>query len=457
MNTTADTVARRAGFQRIDGELCCDGFPLSEVARLHATPTYVYSSELIREKYRRYDAAFGDVAHLVCYAAKANSTMGVLGLLAAEGAGFDIVSQGELMRVLHAGGNPKRIVFSGVGKTRSDIAAGLAAGIRCFNVESLAELKRIDAVARELGVVAPVSMRVNPDVDPHTNARIATGLKSAKFGIALRDVKDAYRRAAELANLRVEGISCHIGSQVSDPRPYEEMTEVLFALLRELDADGIRVAHVDFGGGAAVAYREGDPELAPEALVARLAALTKEKAPYPVEILIEPGRSIVAEAGVLLTTVEYVKPMEADADCCIVDASMTELIRPTLYDAWHRIEPVAHPARAGAKPVNIVGPVCESSDWLGSRREIDVAAGDVLAVCTAGAYGMSMASNYNSRPLPAEVMIEKGQMTTLRERQDVVELFAAERAPECAKQGSLDEEAFERVNRVRLAFLNAAR
>jgi len=410
-----------SGLSRIAGELALDGMKLSEVARKFGTPCYVYSRSMIESAYREFDRGLAGVDHLVCYAVKANSNLAILDLLARLGAGFDIVSGGELARVRAAGGRADRVIFSGVGKSQSEIEAALAADIHCFNVESEPELERLDAAAGKAGKRATVSLRINPDVDARTHPYISTGLASNKFGIPFGRARDAYRRAASLSNLRIAGIGCHIGSQILDTGPLDEALDRVLELARELAADGIKLEHLDLGGGFGIRYRDEEP---PDigAYCRRLAERLK---PTGYRVMLEPGRSIVGAAGVLLTRVEYLK-LDKAKRFAVVDASMSELIRPALYESWHEIVPVAGRG-ARAETYDIVGPVCESSDVLGTARSLAVEAGDFLAILAAGAYGMTMASNYNSRPRPAEVLIDGDRALEIRSREDVASLFALEK------------------------------
>jgi len=403
------------------GNLTLDGVPLTDVARRFGTPCYVYSRAAIEAAFAAFDRGLDGSDHLVCYAVKANSNLAVLGVLARLGAGFDIVSGGELARVLAAGGPASRVIFSGVGKTREEIRAALAAGIKCFNVESEPELERLDALAGEAGVRAPVSLRINPDVDARTHPYISTGLAGNKFGIPHGHALDVYARAAAMRNLRVTGIDCHIGSQILDTGPLDEALERIVELADALAARGIALEHVDLGGGMGIRYRN-EPEPDIEAYGRRL---VKRLASRGVQILLEPGRAIVGNAGVLLTKVEYLKTDKAKR-FAVVDASMSELLRPALYKAWHDIVP-AHATVAEPAVYDVVGPVCESSDVLGTERTLAVREGDLLAILSAGAYGMAMASNYNTRPRPCEVMIDAGAAVQVRERESVASLFALER------------------------------
>jgi diaminopimelate decarboxylase len=404
---------------------------LGDIAARFGTPCYVYSRAALTATYAAYRDALQ--AHgladrsLVCYAVKANSNLAILNLFARLGAGFDIVSGGELARVLAAGGSAGKIVFSGVGKSRAEMRAALEAGIHCFNVESASELDQLDEVAGSLGRRAPVSLRVNPDVDAKTHPYISTGLKTAKFGIAFGEAFDIYRRAAHLPHIAVRGIDCHIGSQLLDPAPAAEAADKVLALVDRLAAAGIALEHIDLGGGMGIQYRADEPAppvadyLAP--MLAKLAG-RREK------LVFEPGRSLVGNAGLLLTRVQVLKPGE-EKHFAVVDAAMNDLMRPALYDAWHDIVPVSAAKvgagdTAAAMPYEIVGPVCESGDFLGHDRKLALNEGDLLAILSAGAYGMAMASNYNSRPRAAEVMVDGDATHLIRRREEVPELFALE-------------------------------
>jgi diaminopimelate decarboxylase len=403
--------------------LYLEGVALDVLARTHGTPLYVYSRAAMRDAARRYERALAGRAHLLCYAMKANSNLAVLQTLAAEGCGFDIVSAGELERVLAVGVPASRVVFSGVGKTRTEMARALQAGVRCFNVESLAELERLDEVARALGARAPVSVRVNPDVDARTHPYISTGLRDNKFGIAHDQALAAYRRAAELPGLVVQGIDCHIGSQITELAPYLDALDRVLDLVEAVEAEGIALHHLDVGGGLGITYTDETPPAA-DALVHALLARLDARGHGSREILLEPGRSLVGNAGVLLTEVQYLKPGERKS-FCVVDAAMNDLVRPAMYEAWMGIVPCVE--RDGDPAAwDVVGPVCESGDWLGRDRTFAVAPGDVLAVLSAGAYGMTMASNYNTRPRAAEVMVDGEHAVVVRERETVTQLFAGE-------------------------------
>ncbi len=411
-------------FDYRDGCLYGEQVDLQQLAQRHGTPLYAYSRATLERHWKAFDNALGERPHLVCYAVKANSNLAVLALLARLGSGFDIVSGGELARVVKAGGKPSRVVFSGVGKTVAEMEQALEAGIRCFNVESTAELRRLDEVAGAHGVVAPISLRVNPDVDAGTHPYISTGLKENKFGIDTAAALEAYRQAAEAAHLRVAGVDCHIGSQLTEIAPFVDALDRVLALVARIEAEGISVQHLDLGGGLGVRYRDEhppSPEQYMRPIVARLANSEKE-------ILIEPGRAIAANAGVLLTRVQYLKESE-HKNFAIVDAAMNDLIRPALYGAWQDIVPLRQRA-AGSKAYDIVGPVCETGDFLGKDRHLDIAPGDLLAVRAAGAYGFTMSSNYNSRPRAAEILIDGNTAHLVRRRESVASLFADEAIPD---------------------------
>jgi diaminopimelate decarboxylase len=406
-----------------------EGVTLDSVAANFGTPCYVYSRAALTAAYAGYRDALTAQGllerSLICYAVKANSNLAILNVFARLGAGFDIVSGGEMARVLAAGGNPAKIVFSGVGKSAAEMRAALEAGIHCFNVESANELELLNSVALELGRRAPVSFRVNPDVDPKTHPYISTGLKSSKFGVAFTDAPALYRRAASLPGITVKGIDCHIGSQLLDPAPAAEATDKLLDLVDRLAADGIVLEHIDVGGGMGITYRADEPApAAADYLAPMLSRLVKRTE----KLIFEPGRSLVGNAGVLLTRVMTLKPGE-EKHFAVVDAAMNDLMRPALYDAWHEIVKVgAGGTAAETQSWEIVGPICESGDFLGHDRELALAQGDLLAIKSAGAYGMAMASNYNTRPRAAEVMIDGDQVHLIRRRETVSELFALESA-----------------------------
>lgn len=407
-------------FSYRDGQLFAEGVALPALAQRFGTPTYVYSRAHIESQYRAYADALQGMPHLVCFAVKANSNLGVLNVLARLGAGFDIVSIGELERVLAAGGQPERIVFSGVGKTREDMRRALEVGVHCFNVESGEELVRLQQVAAEMGVVAPVSLRVNPDVDAGTHPYISTGLKENKFGIAIADAEAFYARAHELSNLDVIGVDCHIGSQLTTLPPFLDALDRLLALIDRLAVLGIRIRHLDLGGGLGVRYREEQPPLASD----YIKAVRKRIDGRDLALVFEPGRSIVANAGVLLTRVEYLKHTE-HKDFAIVDAAMNDLIRPALYQAWMDVVPVK-PREGEPRHYDIVGPICETGDFLAKDRPLMLAEGDLLAVRSAGAYGFVMSSNYNTRGRAAEVMVDGDEAYEVRRRESVQELYAGE-------------------------------
>jgi diaminopimelate decarboxylase len=404
-----------------DGILHAEAVPLPRIAAEHGTPCYVYSRAALESGYRQFRQALGGRDALICYAVKANSNLAVLNLFARAGAGFDIVSGGELARVLAAGGNPTQVVFSGVGKSRAEIGQALAAGILCFNVESAAELDALDEIAGSLGRRAPIALRVNPDVDPKTHPYIATGLKSAKFGIPFAEALPLYRRARKLRHVDILGIACHIGSQLLDPTPAAEAATRLLRLVDALAAEGIVLAHIDLGGGMGIRYRDEAAPAVADYLAPTLAILAGRRQ----RLLFEPGRSLVGNAGLLLARIEYLKHGE-ERNFAVVDAAMNDLMRPALYDAWHDILPVRQGAGALAE-YEVVGPVCESGDFLGRARRLAIVQGDLLAVMSAGAYGMSMSSNYNTRPRAAEVMVDGDEVHLVRARERVEQLFAGER------------------------------
>ncbi|MGH8437915.1 MAG: diaminopimelate decarboxylase [Pseudomonas sp.] len=407
-------------FNYRDGQLFAEGVALSAIAERFGTPTYVYSRAHIEAQYRSYADALQGVSHLVCFAVKANSNLGVLNLLARLGAGFDIVSGGELERVLAAGGRADRVVFSGVGKTREDMRRALEVGVHCFNVESTDELERLQVVAAEMGLRAPISLRVNPDVDAGTHPYISTGLKENKFGIAIADAEEVYIRAAQLPNLEVVGVDCHIGSQLTTLEPFLDALDRLLALIDRLGDCGIHLRHLDLGGGVGVRYRDEEPPLAGD----YIKAIRERLGERDLALVFEPGRYIVANAGVLLTRVEYLKHTE-HKDFAIVDAAMNDLIRPALYQAWMNVTAV-QPRAGEGRTYDVVGPICETGDFLAKERELNLAEGDLLAVHSAGAYGFVMSSNYNTRGRCAEVLVDGDQAFEVRRRETVAELFAGE-------------------------------
>ncbi|MCI0344224.1 MAG: diaminopimelate decarboxylase [Chloroflexi bacterium] len=408
-------------FQRRGGRLQAESVPLEDLARRFGTPCYVYSRAALEHAFRAFTAPLAGRDHLVCYALKANSNLGVLDVLARLGAGFDIVSGGELARVAAAGGDPGKVVFSGVGKSEAEIRAALAAGILCFNVESAAELARIERIAGQVSARAPISLRVNPDVDPKTHPHISTGLKENKFGIAYDEAMALYRQAASSRTLQVVGIGFHIGSQLTEVAPFVAALDRVLPLVDALAKRGITMHHLDLGGGLGIRYRDEQPPPPADYLGAMLARLSGRTE----KILLEPGRALVGNAGVLLTRVEYLKH-GPDRNFAVVDAAMNDLLRPALYDAWHDIVPVA-PRDAAPREYDVVGPVCESADFLGRGRSLALAEGDLLAVLSAGAYAMAMSSNYNTRPRAPEVMVDGSMAHLVRERERLPSLFASER------------------------------
>ncbi|HEY2628941.1 MAG TPA: diaminopimelate decarboxylase [Usitatibacter sp.] len=408
-------------FVREGGVLSVEGVSLERIAAEFGTPCYVYSRAAIESAYRDFDEGLAAVNHLVCYAVKANSNLAILDALQRMGAGFDIVSGGELERVLAAGGRADRVIFSGVGKSEAEMRAALEAGVRCFNVESEPELERLDAIAASMGKKAPVSLRINPDVDAKTHPYISTGLAGNKFGIPHARALDAYRRAASLSHLEVTGIGCHIGSQILDSGPLDQALERVLELAASLRSEGIVLHHLDLGGGFGIRYRDEAP-IDVRKYCQRLALRLKD---CGMDVMLEPGRAICGPAGVLLTRIEYLK-LDKAKRFAVVDASMSELIRPALYKAYHEIVTVRE---GGGAPLayDVVGPVCESADVLGTDRTLAAQEGDLLAILSAGAYAMVMASNYNSRPRPPEVLVDAGRAFLVREREAVASLFAMER------------------------------
>ncbi|QHI98227.1 diaminopimelate decarboxylase [Xylophilus rhododendri] len=412
-----------------DDALHLEDVALADLARSHGTPLYVYSKAAMLGALAAYQRGFAGREVQICYAMKANSTLGVLQLFARAGCGFDIVSGGELRRVLAAGGEAAKVIFSGVGKTQAEMREALAAGIGCFNVESEAEIDVLDAVAREMGAVAPISIRVNPNVDPKTHPYISTGLKGNKFGVAHERAVAVYQHAAALPGLRVLGIDCHIGSQITEETPYLDAMDRVLDLVAAIEAQGIRLHHIDFGGGLGIDY-QGDTPPAADALWTRLLARLDARGYGQRKLLIEPGRSLVGNAGVCLTEVLYNKPGESK-NFCIVDAAMNDLPRPAMYQAYHAIVPLRLPAAGAATTtVDVVGPVCESGDWLGRDRVLSVRPGDHLAVLSAGAYCMSMASNYNSRGRGAEVLVDGAVAHLIRQRETSEDQMRGERLPD---------------------------
>ena len=404
-----------------DGTLCAEGVPLPQIAAAHGTPCYVYSRAALLARLEEFRQALTGRDALVCYAVKANSNLAVLNLFARAGAGFDIVSGGELARVVAAGGDPAKVVFSGVGKTAEEMRQALAMGIFCFNVESAAELERLNDIAGQVGKRASIALRVNPDVDPKTHPYISTGLRGNKFGVAYGEALALYRRARALPHVDIAGIACHIGSQLLDPAPAAAAAAKILALAARLAAAGLALRHLDLGGGIGIRYRDETPPSVAGYLAPILAKLAGRKE----KILFEPGRALVGNAGILLTRIEHLKHGE-EKNFAIVDAAMNDLMRPALYDAWHDILPVGQGA-SDTTEYEIVGPVCESGDFLGHARALAVAEGDLLSIMSAGAYGMAMSSNYNTRPRAAEVIVDGDQAFVVRERETIEQLFAGER------------------------------
>jgi len=421
----AAVLAGHPHFHFRGGALHAEDVALSELAARLGTPLYVYSRAALASAWQAYRDAVGGRNVLVCYGMKANSNLAVLAEFARLGAGFDIVSGGELARVLAAGGDPAKVVFSGVGKQAWEMEAALQAGVRSFNVESVPELQRLSEVATRLGRVAPVSLRVNPDVDAQTHPYISTGLKENKFGIPIGAAPQAYRLAASLPGIRVTGVDCHIGSQITDPGPYLDALDKLLDLVAALAAEGIAIGHLDLGGGLGIRYGDETP-LAPATLLDRVFERLAARGQAHLHLLLEPGRSLVGNAGVLLTRVQYLKHAEA-RNFAIVDAAMNDLLRPALYEAWHGVHPVAAPAAtAQAAVYDVVGPVCESADWLARGRRLALAQGDLLAIESAGAYGHVMSGNYNSRPRAAEVMVDGARWHVVRRRETFDDLIRGE-------------------------------
>jgi diaminopimelate decarboxylase len=406
-----------------DSHACVEGVVLTDITERYGTPCYVYSKAALAQAYAAYRAALAGRNARICYAVKANSNLSILKLFAQLGAGFDIVSGGELARVLAAGGAPDKVVFSGVGKSCAEMRQALEAGIYCFNVESASELEQLNVIAGELSLCAPIALRVNPNVDPKTHPYISTGLKTAKFGVTFESAVALYRRALALPNLRIRGIACHIGSQLLDPQPAADAAGKLLELVDTLAADNIVFAHIDLGGGMGIRYRDENVLSVADYLAPMLARLAGRKE----MLLVEPGRSLVGNAGLLLTRVEVLKHGE-EKNFAVVDAAMNDLARPALYDAYHEIQKVGAGKTAPGvlQHYEIVGPICESGDFLGHDRELSLAEGDLLAILSAGAYGMAMSSNYNTRPRAAEVMVEGTSVRLIRRRETIAELLALE-------------------------------
>ena len=407
-------------FDYVNGTLHAEKVPVADIATVHGTPVYIYSRATLERHYRAFDEALDGLDHLICYAVKANSNLAVLQVMARLGAGFDIVSVGELERVLAAGGDPARVVFSGVGKRADEMRRALEAGIHCFNVESEPELERLERVAADMGVTAPVSIRVNPDVDAKTHPYISTGLKENKFGIDMAEALRVYARAAEMKHLDVQGIDCHIGSQLTELSPFLDALDRVLALVDRLAEEGIHIRHLDLGGGLGIRYQGEEPPAPAD----YAAALRERLGERKLAIVLEPGRAIAGNAGILVTRVEYLKHT-AHKHFAIVDAGMNDLMRPALYDAWQEIIPVTPRAGEG-RIYDVVGPVCETGDFLGKDRLLNLEPADLLAVRSAGAYGFTMSSNYNSRPRAAEVMVDGDRTHVVRQRETLESLYAGE-------------------------------
>jgi diaminopimelate decarboxylase len=405
-----------------DGSLYAENVPASDIAKAHGTPCYVYSRAALEDAFGQYQQALAGCEHLICYAVKANSNLAVLNVLARLGAGFDIVSAGELERVVAAGGDPGRIVFSGVGKRPEEMARALELGIHCFNLESAAELDVLNRVAGELGRVAPVSVRVNPDVDAQTHPYISTGLRENKFGVTAEEALDVYRRAAQLDHVQIVGLDCHIGSQLTQISPFIDALRRMLTLVDTLADMGINIRHLDLGGGLGVRYRDENPP----SIADYIGAIRQELAGRNMQLLFEPGRSIAANAGLLLTTVEYLKPT-AEHNFALVDAAMNDMIRPALYQAWLDIKPAQVSENGYSARWDVVGPVCETGDFLGKDRELSLSQGDLLAMFGAGAYGFTMSSNYNSRGRAPEIMVDGDTVHLVRERETITDIMRTER------------------------------
>ncbi|AWL13372.1 Diaminopimelate decarboxylase [Saliniradius amylolyticus] len=410
-------------FQYQQQRLYAENVPVTDITDQYGTPCYIYSRSTIERHWKAFDEALGEQPHLVCYAVKANSNLGVLSVMAKLGSGFDIVSGGELARVIEAGGDPARVVFSGVAKTEAEIAFALEQGIKCFNVESPSELKRINRVAGSMSVTAPISIRVNPDVDAKTHPYISTGLKANKFGIDWEQSLDIYRQAAGMAHLTVVGMDCHIGSQLTDVAPFVDALERLLGLIDQLKAEGIEIDHLDVGGGLGVTYQDEKPPLPADYVKAVVERLQKDHA-Y-LSLIMEPGRAIMANAGIMATKVEFIK-QGSEKNFALVDAGMNDMLRPSLYSAWMDIVEVDRSLERETRMYDVVGPVCETGDFIGKDRSLSIDEGDLLVQRSAGAYGFTMASNYNSRCRPAEIMVDKDQVYLVRERESLPDLWKGE-------------------------------
>ena len=409
-------------FQYKNEQLYVEDLPVKQLAEEFGTPLYIYSRATLERHWHAFDSALGEHPHLICYAVKANSNIGILNVMAKLGSGFDIVSQGELERVLAAGGEASKVVFSGVAKSRAEIMRALEVGIRCFNVESVAELHHINQIAGEMGKVAPISLRVNPDVDAHTHPYISTGLKENKFGVSVDEAREVYKLAATLPHVKITGMDCHIGSQLTELQPFLDATDRLIRLMEQLKEDGITLKHLDLGGGLGVTYTDETP---PHPSDYATALLNKLKDYEDLEIILEPGRAIAANAGILVAKVQYLKSNES-RNFAITDTGMNDMIRPALYEAYMNIIEIDRTLGREKAIYDVVGPVCETSDFLGKQRELAIAEGDYIAQRSAGAYGASMSSNYNSRPRTAEVLVDRDKAHLIRRRENLSELWALE-------------------------------
>ncbi len=409
-------------FQYKNEQLYVEDLPVKQLAEEFGTPLYIYSRATLERHWHAFDSALGDHPHLICYAVKANSNIGILNVMAKLGSGFDIVSQGELERVLEAGGESSKVVFSGVAKSRAEIMRALEVGIRCFNVESVAELHHINQIAGEMGKIAPISLRVNPDVDAHTHPYISTGLKENKFGVSVDEAREVYKLAATLPHVRITGMDCHIGSQLTELQPFLDATDRLIRLIEQLKEDGITLKHLDLGGGLGVTYTDETP---PHPSDYAAALLNKLKGYENLKIILEPGRAIAANAGILVAKVQYLKSNES-RNFAITDTGMNDMIRPALYEAYMNIIEIDRTLEREKAIYDVVGPVCETSDFLGKQRELAIAEGDYIAQRSAGAYGASMSSNYNSRPRTAEVLVDGNKAHLIRRRESLSELWVLE-------------------------------
>ena len=409
-------------FQYKNEQLYVEDLPVKQLAEEFGTPLYIYSRATLERHWHAFDSALGEHPHLICYAVKANSNIGILNIMAKLGSGFDIVSQGELERVLAAGGEASKVVFSGVAKSRAEIMRALEVGIRCFNVESVAELHHINQIAGEMGKIAPISLRVNPDVDAHTHPYISTGLKENKFGVSVDEAREVYKLAATLPHVKITGMDCHIGSQLTELQPFLDATDRLIRLIEQLQEDGITLKHLDLGGGLGVTYTDETP---PHPSDYAAALLNKLKGYENLEIILEPGRAIAANAGILVAKVQYLKSNES-RNFAITNTGMNDMIRPALYEAYMNIIEIDRTLEREKAIYDVVGPVCETSDFLGKQRELAIAEGDYIAQRSAGAYGASMSSNYNSRPRTAEVLVDGDKAHLIRRRENLSELWALE-------------------------------